>query len=129
MKNRIHFLGYLGGAEKSDAYHAAQLLVVPSRQEAMSIVAIEAGICGTPVLLTDQCGFDRVEEIGGGWVVPASVEGIKQGLLKVMRQTELLKPAKLNIRKLVKEYFAWDNVVLSYINLYDQLIQPKNNNG
>lgn len=129
MKDRIHFVGYLGGAEKSDAYHAAQLLVVPSRQEAMSIVAIEAGICGTPVLLTDQCGFDQIEEIGGGWVVAASVEGVKQGLLKVMRQRELLKPAKLNIRKLVKEYFTWDTVVHSHINLYYLLNKAKNNNG
>jgi glycosyltransferase involved in cell wall biosynthesis len=51
---RVHFTGHLGGAEKSAAYHAADLLVVPSRSEAMSIVALEAGATGTPVLLTDQ---------------------------------------------------------------------------
>lgn len=122
MNNRVHFVGYLGGSEKSDACHAAQLLVVPSRHEAMSIVAIEAGMCGTPVLLTDQCGFEQVQEIGGGWVVPASVEGLEQGLLKVLSEPELIKSAGLNIKKFVVQYFTWNVVVLSYINLYTRLI-------
>jgi glycosyltransferase involved in cell wall biosynthesis len=122
MNNRVHFVGYLGGAEKSDACHAAQLLVVPSRHEAMSIVAIEAGMCGTPVVLTDQCGFEQVQEIGGGWVVPATVEGLTQGLLKVLSQPDLIKPAGLNIRRFVVQYFTWNTVVLSYINLYARLI-------
>ena len=53
---RVHFIGYAGGAEKYWAYQAADVLVVPSRQEAMSLVALEAGVVGTPVVLTDQCG-------------------------------------------------------------------------
>ncbi|OLB60302.1 MAG: glycosyltransferase, partial [Nitrospirae bacterium 13_2_20CM_2_61_4] len=58
IQDRVHFVGYLGGDDKARAYRAAELVVVPSRQEAMSIVVLEAGISGKPVLLTDQCGFD-----------------------------------------------------------------------
>lgn len=58
MSDRVHFVGYIGGSEKSGAYLAASILVIPSRQEAMSIVVLEAGSVGTPVLLTDSCGFD-----------------------------------------------------------------------
>jgi hypothetical protein len=43
----------------------------------MSIVVLEAGITGTPVLITDQCSFDEVDRIGGGIVVRASVDGIQ----------------------------------------------------
>lgn len=119
--NRVHFIGYLGGAEKSDAYHAAELLVIPSRHEAMSIVALEAGICGTPVLLTDQCGFDQLAKIGGGWVVPASVAGLEKGLIEVLSHPDLLGPAALSIKQYVAEYFAWDIIVQSYKNLYTHL--------
>jgi glycosyltransferase involved in cell wall biosynthesis len=38
LEHRVHFTGYTGGDLKSSAYHGASLLVVPSRQEAMSIV-------------------------------------------------------------------------------------------
>jgi glycosyltransferase involved in cell wall biosynthesis len=82
VSDRVHFIGYLYGVDKSHAYHAADLVVIPSRQEAMSIVVLEAGITGTPVLITDQCGFDEVDRVGGGIVVPASVDGIQQGLIE-----------------------------------------------
>jgi glycosyltransferase involved in cell wall biosynthesis len=125
LENRVHFVGYVGGAEKSDAYHAAELLVVPSRHEAMSIVAIEAGMCGTPVLLTDQCGFEQMQEVGGGWIVPATVAGLEQGLLKVFLKPEIIRPAGLKIKRFVSQYFTWNVVVLSYIELYGRLVRIK----
>ncbi|MDI1270356.1 MAG: glycosyltransferase family 4 protein [Polaromonas sp.] len=128
VEQRVHFVGYLGGGEKSDAYHAADLLAVPSRHEAMSIVAIEAGMCGTPVLLTDQCGFEQLQEVGGGWIVPASVQGLEQGLLNVLSQPEIIKPAGLMIKRFVSQYFTWNVVVLSYIDLYERLIHIKKRN-
>src|SRR5688572_19351658 len=67
---RVIFTGWLGGADKVAAYRAADLVVVPSRQEAMSLVALEAGACGIPVLLTDRCGFDEAAEGGGAVAVP-----------------------------------------------------------
>lgn len=122
MESRVHFIGYLGGTDKSDAYHAAEMLVIPSRHEAMSIVALEAGMCGTPVLLTDQCGFNQLAEHGCGWVVPASVEGLERGLAAVLSNPEQIESAALNIKKYVTENFLWNVVVQSYMDLYFQLI-------
>jgi glycosyltransferase involved in cell wall biosynthesis len=126
LENRVHFIGYLGGADKSDAYHAAELLVIPSRHEAMSIVALEAGICGTPVLLTDQCGFDQLQETGGGWVIPASVEGLEKGLVEILLRPELIKLAGVNIKSYVAENFSWNTIVQAYMGMYVQLIAVSN---
>ena len=120
-QSRVHFVGYLGGADKSDAYYAAEMLVIPSRHEAMSIVALEAGVCGTPVLLTDQCGFNQLEENGCGWVVPATVEGLERGLDAVLSNPERIGSAASNIKKYVTENYSWDVLVQSYRNLYSQL--------
>lgn len=119
--SRVHFVGYLGGIDKSDAYHAAEMLVIPSRHEAMSIVALEAGVCGTPVLLTDKCGFNQLEETGCGWVVPATVEGLEQGLDEALSNPERIGYAASNIKKYVTELYSWDVVVQSYKNMYSQL--------
>lgn len=126
VEGRVHFIGYLGGAEKSDAYHAAEMLVIPSRHEAMSIVALEAGVCGTPVLLTDQCGFDQLEENGCGWVVPATVEGLEKGLATVLSSPAQIESAALSVRKYVAENFLWDAVIRSYRTLYSRLITVSN---
>ncbi|MCF6265684.1 MAG: glycosyltransferase family 4 protein [Desulfuromusa sp.] len=118
---RVHFIGYLGGIDKIQAYHAAELLVVPSRQEAMSIVALEAGITATPVLLTDQCGFEGVATVGGGKVVPATVEGLQQGLRELLRDCGRLKLMGVNLKRHVSEHFTWDSVINNFLKLYQQL--------
>ncbi len=123
--DRVHFLGYLGGADKSQAYHAANLIVIPSRQEAMSIVVLEAGITGTPVLLTDQCGFDEVESICGGLVVPASVDGLQKGLIEILRDPAKLKSMGGNLKKYTCEHFAWDSIINRYLELYSQILDIK----
>lgn len=120
--DKIHFLGYLGGVDKSHAYHAADLLVIPSRQEAMSIVVLEAGISGTPVLLTDQCGFNDVASIGGGMVVSASVDGLQKGLIEILRDSAQLKPMGANLKKYTCEHFTWDSVIKKYLDLFRRIL-------
>ena len=126
VNERVHFLGYLGGAEKSQAYHAADLLVIPSRQEAMSIVVLEAGITGTAVLLTDQCGFNEVATINGGLVVPASVNGLQKGLVKILYDHAKLKMMGTNLKKHVENVFTWDVVINQYLNLYCKILDSTN---
>ena len=119
--DRVHFLGYVGGLDKSRAYYAADLLVIPSRREAMSIVVLEAGISGTPVLMTDQCGFNEVADTGGGMVVPASVEGLEQGLVDMLRNSEGLKTKGQKLKAFVSEHFLWDSIIDKYVQLYKGL--------
>lgn len=126
LKDRVHFIGYIGGEEKSQAYHAAELVAIPSRQEAMSIVVLEAGITGTPVLITDQCGFDEVEHIGGGRVVPASVDGLKDGLLEMLRDSDDLKSKGKKLKEYTLENYTWDAIIQKYIRLYHQLLSSNN---
>lgn len=120
-RDRIHFIGYVGGAEKSAAYQAADLLVIPSCQEAMSIVVLESGISGTPALLTDQCGFDVVERIGGGKVVPATVEGVQAGLVVMLSDRAKLAVMGNRLRDYVRDNYTWDVVVRMYLGLYRKL--------
>jgi glycosyltransferase involved in cell wall biosynthesis len=121
VADRVHFLGYIGGLDKSRAYYAADLLVIPSRREAMSIVVLEAGITGTPVLMTDRCGFNEMAETGGGMVVPASVGGIERGLLDMLSNRANLKTYGQNLKAFVSKHFLWDSLVDKYIQLYQGL--------
>jgi glycosyltransferase involved in cell wall biosynthesis len=129
VEDRVHFVGYLGGTAKSQAYHAAELLVVPSRQEAMSIVALEAGISGTPVLLTDQCGFDEVARVGGGMVVPASVEGLREGLNQMLESPSRLKQMGANLQRFVGKHLTWDAAAEKYLTLYSQILKNSGHQG
>lgn len=121
LAQRVHFLGYVDGVEKSAAYRCARLLVVPSRQEAMSIVAIEAGICGTPVLLTDQCGFSKVKEVDSRLVVPATVQELAVGLMRLLGNTNALTEIAPAWKNFVKQHFTWKAIGPEYLHLYKRI--------
>jgi glycosyltransferase involved in cell wall biosynthesis len=52
---RIRHLGYLSDADKFDTLAAAELLVMPSYYESLSMVALEAWALGRPVLANAHC--------------------------------------------------------------------------
>lgn len=118
----VHFLGYVSGDDKSAAYHNAILLVVPSRQEAMSIVALEAGICGTPVLLTDQCGFSDIRLVDPRLEVPATISGIAQGLSELLTDISVLDQVEPAWRDFVKRRYTWASIVPEYLKLYKSIL-------
>lgn len=122
LTDHVHFIGYLEGSEKAAAYKCAELLAIPSRHEAMSIVALEAGICGTPVLLTDQCGFDGVQNAGGGIVTPASVAGIEIGLDQLLSADVNLEIMGQKLQGYVQKQYTWSEVIKQYLELYNKLL-------
>jgi glycosyltransferase involved in cell wall biosynthesis len=122
LEEKVHFVGYLGGNDKIGAYRAARLLVIPSRQEAMSIVVLEAGIVGKPVLMTDQCGFNEIGTFGGGLVVSASAEGIQNGLIEILNDEVKLQAMGENLRRYVQENFSWNIAVNKYLKLYEEIL-------
>jgi glycosyltransferase involved in cell wall biosynthesis len=122
VADRVRFLGYVGGADKYQAYFSASLLVIPSRQEAMSIVVLEAGAAGTPVLLTDQCGFSEIGQQQAGDVVGASVAELEKGLLRMLGDPVALQRMGATLKKYVEQRFLWDNLVPSYLALYGQCL-------
>ena len=122
IADRVRFLGFIDGSDKTSAYRAARLLVVPSRHEAMSIVALEAGMCGTAVMLTDQCGFGEIKTVDPSLEVEASIEGIASGLKHLMTRPALIDRVSVAFRQLVKQRYSWHSIVTEYIELYERLL-------
>ena len=126
LEEIVHFLGYLGAEEKSSAYHSANLLVVPSRQEAMSIVALEAGICGIPIMITDQCGFSDICNVDNRLEVPATADCISRGLESLLKNPQKLEGVASKLKKYIEERYSWNTITPLYINLYEKLLSNNN---
>jgi glycosyltransferase involved in cell wall biosynthesis len=110
LESRILFLGFVSGRKKAAIYRAASLVVVPSRLEAMSIVAVEAGICGAPVLMTDQCGLDDIREVDPALVVSVSVDALASGLCTALRDPIVLKTKGEAWQTIVRNRFLWADI-------------------
>jgi glycosyltransferase involved in cell wall biosynthesis len=113
LRERVHFIGFVYGVDKSLAYRSASLLVVPSRREAMSIVAVEGGICGVPVLMTNQCGLDELAEIDPGLLVSATVEGLVAGLRMALTDRQRLEQWGRRWETLVRERYSWTDLAFN----------------
>jgi len=105
---RVHLAGpVLGGAKRWLLRHAT-LVAIPSRQEAMSIVVLEAGAHGRPVLLTDQCGFPQLADCGGGIIVPASAGELERGLRELLQPDAPLSAMGARLQQLVEARYTWN---------------------
>lgn len=124
LKGRVFFTGHLAGDLKSSAYHGADLMVIPSRHEAMSIVALEAAISGTPVLLTDRCGFSAMADAGGAIETPATTIGLSKGLETMLVEECGIEKMGIQGRTFAQENYSWTRMGKKFELLCSQI---KNN--
>lgn len=122
---RVHFTGFLDEAAKADALVAADLVVVPSRREAMSIVVLEAAGAGRPVLVTDQCGISEVAGSGGGWVVAASAAALATGILEATVDRTALPARGAAWRDAATARYAWPAVGQRYLDLFSRVLEGR----
>jgi glycosyltransferase involved in cell wall biosynthesis len=120
LTERVRFSGWLGGTDKLAAYRAAHLVVVPSRQEAMSLVALEAGACAKPVLLTERCGFDEAAASGGARLVAADAQAIGAALSELLGHRQLAQMGE-RLCKLILSDYTWDAAVRRYAALFERV--------
>ena len=121
LAKSVFFLDPLFGRQKSEAYHAAEFLVVPSIKDAMTIVAPEAACCARPVLLTYTSGFGELARRGGAKEVEPSVEGLARGLdFFTSSQCDRIGMGKKGY-DYVLNHFQWKHVVLKYKELFQSI--------
>ena len=110
LADRVVFTGFLDESARWSAYRKATLLAVPSRSEAMSLVALEASAAGTPVLISDQCGFVDIASFGGAVAASPDVEGLSRGLGVMLAPGTDLRAMGRSACAFVLENYAWPNV-------------------
>jgi glycosyltransferase involved in cell wall biosynthesis len=106
------------------AYSAADVMVVPSRQEAFGQVASEAMACGTPVVAFTGTGVqDLVDHRVNGYLAqPFDPQDLAAGIGWVLRQgSELGHQA----RQKVERCFSLPVVVQRHVELYQSLLEKQ----
>jgi len=122
IENRVQFVGYVGGASKCELLIQADLMVIPSRQEAMSIVVLEAGLANTPVVLTDQCGLNELHDLHSATIVQVSAPAIANGIhTSLSKRNASLKAAK-NLKEYIEENLLWETIAIKLETLFTSVL-------
>ncbi len=117
IEDRVRFLGFLDTKRKSWALHAAQLLVIPSRREAMSIVVAEAGATATGVVATDRCGLEQLDEMGAVITVPADAAGLRSGIGAALRDPQAARAMGERLQTFTLDCLTWRAISLRCLEL------------
>lgn len=83
----VHFVGFLKKEVLARYYQAADLFVLPTREDIWGLVINEAMAYGLPVVTTDRCvaGLELVEDGVNGYIVPVEDENaLAQGIQRVL---------------------------------------------
>lgn len=121
LMERVHLVGPLYGEDKFAALVDAACFCLPSRQEGFSIAITEALACGTPVVISENCHFPEVGEVGAGRVVPLNAPAVAQGLRALLLNEEARLAAGCAGRELVLGRFSWHAIVRDVLACVESL--------
>ena len=82
--SNVHFVDFMNYEELSKYYRAADVFVLPTREDIWGLVVNEAMANGLPVITTTRCnaGLEMVEDgVNGRLYDPEDIEGLKEILL------------------------------------------------
>ncbi len=122
VTSRVHFVGYIGGENKTAALRSASLLAIPSRREAMSIVVLEGGVCRCPVIFSDACGLDDFASQGAGEMVAANVSQLTKALASCLRDSAKTMAFVDRLEAIVQQNYLWRVQAQRHIDLASRLI-------
>lgn len=108
-------------------YNAADITIVPSRQENLPNVIMESMACGTPVVAFNVGGnCDMIDHnINGYLAQPFIADDMANGIKKMLNNNNLLLEMGVNARQKVEAKFDIKNVAQQYLNLYRSILDNK----
>jgi glycosyltransferase involved in cell wall biosynthesis len=119
---RIRHLGFLDDADKFDAMAAAELLVVPSYFESLSMVALEAWALGRPVLANGKCDVLKGQCIrsNAGLYYETYAEFLET--LRAIENNRWLSAALgRNGRQFFRDHYDWPVIERTYRDVFERL--------
>ena len=119
---RIRHLGYLSDEDKFDALSAADLLVMPSKFESLSMVALEAWALGKPVLANGHCDVLRGQVVrsNAGLYYETFAE-FAEALYLLEAAGPLAAPLGRNGREFFRRHYAWPVIERKYLDMFERL--------
>ncbi len=115
LHSAVTFTGLLAGAQKLAALQDADVFVLPSRFEGLSIALLEALYMGLPLLVTDQVGLcQEIQQIGAGVVVEPQLAGIARGL-RTLGDPQTRARLRGRGKDLILRRYTWDAIALNFL--------------
>lgn len=121
----VHYLGHLyDDLSLRILYSAADVMVIPSRQDNLPNTGVESLACGTPVVAFDTCGLpDIVNHMKTGYLArPFDAEDLAAGIQWVLADSSRYIELSSNAREAAVTRFSENVVIPQYLAVYERAL-------
>ena len=112
ISNKVYFTGYMDSKQVCKMYKCADVSVFPSTYEPFGIVALEAMLSGTPVVVSDIGGLNEIVEHreNGMKSYAGNPNSIADSILELLYNPQLSQEVVKKARNMVKNEYNWAKI-------------------
>ena len=127
LNDKVKFTGFISSAEKLEAYMDADVLVYPSVLEIFGLVPFESITCGTPVVVTDDCGCGEfIKKANCGYLVTyGDIIDLKYKIRQILENPDIGSKFVENGNKYITNNLTWPLICKKIETLYEDCIHKK----
>lgn len=121
--HNIHFIDFKTPKELVSYYKAADIYVLPTREDIWGLVINEAMSYGLPVITTDNCiaGLELINNGENGFIVPVeNVSELHDKLILLLSSDDLRTQISANNRLKIRKYTI-EKMAKIHIQIFNQL--------
>ena len=102
----VHFVGFKKKEELKKYYSAADLFVLPTREDIWGLVINEAMAYGLPIITTDKCiaGIELVDQKNGAIVPAEDSVALHNAIIDILSDNERLRSMAIVSNNRIKDY-------------------------
>ena len=116
----------MSGPSARIVFTVADIYSLPSHEEGFSVSLLEAASAGLPLLITDMCHMQEVSDDGAGVVVPATVDGLEEGLRRLLSLDDAaLAEMGRRAAEVIAARYTWESVAARLIAVYEAAVADK----
>ena len=105
LGDKVTFTGYMQKQDVFAAYHAADVMLFPSKTETQGLTAVESIICGTPVVGLNEMGVkDVIKNNASGILTSVDVKEYANATIALLKDEKRLKSMSDQAVKLGQDY-------------------------
>ncbi|HYW32434.1 MAG TPA: glycosyltransferase [Gemmatimonas sp.] len=124
IAHRVRWHGTLPQPELVPLYQCAAVVAMPSTDEGLGLVAVEAQLCETPVVAFASGGLPDVVRMdaGGTLVTPGDTRAFATSLARLLDDPSLARRCGVRARDAMLSHFAPTEVAARYVKRYREAI-------
>lgn len=122
ISDKVKLYGYVD--DNINFFKSIDIFVLPSKEEGLGSVLIEAMACGLPIVATDAGGIPELikDNYNGIIVEKQNPNKLAEGIIKLIENPELRKKISENAKEEAKKYSS-RNMVIKTLEVYEKAIK------